>query len=562
MKRNVWICTLILTMVCLTFVLCGSDAQGNIDDIVMDAPNTLNALEAEYSLDAAKSILGNEDASGNVELLYNANDEAEYLLVTANEGGYVIFHRMTGSLMEAGEFGSSPYADQEGKEYYFGPSNYVVANAQGVKTDIMRGGDISRERLDEMHQNMSEIRSLIVERAEIKSYERMISLYGASKAGDQGEEKSKRNSVNGDWYTNPYDREVDIDAFIEIEHSDFYEGLITASEYGYNSHGSCKFVSTVLLLRYYDMFYAPSLIPNENIPEAWIQVCDSARDVLGQNAYGDTEYYDCSIDVTNDSIYEALHKFLIASETKIGFSIFGTHGYSVKRYNNGLPSCIDVDNSNIIALMDDDAFNRAKILIDGDNPVALQIAYNSNSGSGIHAVVAYGYLENDAGKYYKTHFGWPGNSYTSIVLPHYFVSTEINYLDIFDYHTTNNAHNCVNVGYISNQSVGCFGNEGHYYVADIDTHYCGCGLLESHGEQGEITSHNNQCYRTCEKCDFEYMISHIGYRYERYSIGKHYKICVNCGSVEEESHKMVQGAFGCILCGYGVGGNVSPKGVN
>ena len=34
MKRNVWICTLILTMVCLTFVLCGSDAQGNIDDIV------------------------------------------------------------------------------------------------------------------------------------------------------------------------------------------------------------------------------------------------------------------------------------------------------------------------------------------------------------------------------------------------------------------------------------------------------------------------------------------------------------------------------------------------
>ena len=340
MKHNIWICTLILTMVCLTFVLCGSDVQGNIDDIVMDAPNTLNALEAEYSLDAAKSILGNEDAGGNVELLYNANDEAEYLLVTANEGGYVIFHRMTGSLMEAGEFGSSPYADQVGKKYYFGASNYVVANAQGVKTDIMRGGEITEEQLSTMHQNMVEIRSIVVERSDTKTYKTLITTARTASQEKQNYGCDSRSTDIVAWQQNPFENQVDINAFVEVENSNYIQALKSDDEFGNNTHGSCEFVADVLMLRYHDMFESTAIIPNsiENIPNSWRYVCNNlAFDKYDHRGYSYPKY-SCEIQ-DSDTVYEILHKFLIGIS---GITQFGDYTNVISMYNNFLPSCIQI----------------------------------------------------------------------------------------------------------------------------------------------------------------------------------------------------------------------------
>ena len=115
MKRKTLLFSLILVMACLSLALLGSDTpDGNLtmdeDDfveLVVDAPLSLNYLESVYSLKAVNQIVGNEGEDGFAEVLYNANDEAEYVLATAEEGGYAIFHRMTGALMEAGEFDAS-----------------------------------------------------------------------------------------------------------------------------------------------------------------------------------------------------------------------------------------------------------------------------------------------------------------------------------------------------------------------------------------------------------------------------------------------------------------------
>ena len=496
MKRKTLLFSLILAMVIISLALCGSDTpDGNLSmdeddfvELVVDAPLSLHYLESVYSLKAVNQIVGNEGEDGFAEVLYNANDEAEYVLATAEEGGYAIFHRMTGALMEAGEFGMSPYAGQSGKKYYFGPSNYAVKDANDVTTDIMRGGVMTTELITTMHQYMAQKRTEVVESAGIKNYAEMQNALVSFQTyeAQQNGEAVAAETVSTPWSGNPYANHVDVNAFAEIEHSYFYKELKDESEFGNNTHGSCKFVSTVLLLRYYDAYYAPALIPNDSIPQAWIDVCADAIDILGKDKYGNVNYYSCEVS-QEDSVYEALHKYLIAEAANTGFSIFGTHGYSVTRYNNGLPSCISVSNTKDTLQVDNELFNNVKGRIDNNAPSAVSIGYEveSTGSSGFHVIVVYGYLENESGKYYKAHFGWDGCS--AIIVPHNFASGESNYLSVTDAHSEGNEHNCTQYG---TKSGLCFANEGHkYYPADDGLgHLCGCGTTETHEGLGIIES--------------------------------------------------------------------------
>ena len=496
MKRKILLFSLILVMACLCLALLGSDTpDGNLtmdeDDfveLVVDAPLFLHYLESAYSLKAVNQIVGNEGEDGFAEVLFNANDEAEYVLATAEEGGYAIFHRMTGALMEAGEFGMSPYAGQSGKKYYFGPSNYAVKDVNGVTTDIMRGGVMTTEQITTMHQYMAQKRTEVVESAGIKNYAEMQNALVSFQTyeAQQNGEAVAAETVSTPWSGNPYANHVDVNAFAEIEHSYFYKELKDKSEFGNNTHGSCKFVSTVLLLRYYDAYYTPALIPNDSIPQAWIDVCADAIDILGKDKYGNVNYYSCEVS-QEDSVYEALHKYLIAEETNTGFSIFGTHGYSVTRYNNGLPSCISVSNTKDTLQGDNELFNNVKGRIDNNAPSAVSIGYEveSTGSSGFHVIVVYGYLENESGKYYKAHFGWDGCC--AIIVPHDFASGESNYLSVTDAHSEGNEHNCTQYG---TKSGLCFVNEGHkfYPTGDGLCHFCACGETHTHEGLGIIES--------------------------------------------------------------------------
>ena len=551
MKRKTLLFSLILAMVIISLALCGADApDGNISmdeddfvELVVDAPLSLHYLESVYSLKAVNQMVGNEGEDGFAEVLFNANDEAEYVLATAEEGGYAIFHRMTGALMEAGEFGASPYAGQSGKKYYFGPSNYAVKDVNDVTTDIMRGGVMTTEQITAMHQYMAQKRTEVVESAGIKNYAEMqkalvsFQTYEAQQNG----EAVVASVEGGTWNTNPYEDEVNVGSFTEIEHSEFYKNMVSVRDFGYNSHGSCKFVTTVLLLRYYDAFYHPSLIPDQDIPAAWENVCNNANDVADPTDLN-RDKFKCDID-ENDSVYEGLHKFLIATSDSV---VFSTYGFDTTDYNATLPSCIQVDNTKLVRIPNT-AFNSAKEFINDNTPVAMLINYTDDNGAGSHAVVAYGYLENSNGKYYKAHFGWPEQvysytnsqgqteydtySFSSIILPHRFFSVELNYLTITDLHTDSSQHNCSQYGMVGGQAVSCFANEGHKYYPSDDGlgHLCGCGITETHEGLGIIESwedylaYNADNYRTlflqgkmdefyhstaCEKCLQHYDPTH------------------------------------------------------
>ena len=660
MRRKFFLGTLVCIMVCLSLALCGSASpnenifseEADFVEIIVDAPNTLNNLESIYSLRALKSIVGNESEDGNVELLYNANNEAEYILVTAEEGGYAIFHRMTGSLMEAGEFGNSPYTGQTGKKYYFGPSNYVVETSSGAKTDIMRGGEITSDQLTAMHRGMAEIRSLVVERSEVTSYSSMVSSLQIANQTAQNARNNSRNIVPEPWIRNPYNNEVQAYEFTEVEHGDFYNSLTDDTQFGHNSHGSCIFVSTVLLLRYYDMFVAPGLLPNETIPQEWIDFCarsDIPEIPHWKNANEDP--YSCRIN-ENNSVYGALHKFLIALEfqgrtaNSSNPAEFGYDGYSVTKYNYTLPTCTTVSNNlqTFHNNVETNVFNSVKAAVDNSDPIAISINYKFATDDDYtgHTLIVYGYLQTENNKYYKTHMGLYNQS--SIIVPSYFASGDCNTLTVQDNHSELHAECSFSVcpsKTLMDTPMSCFASNGHPMLPSESSHNCkfcneqtlhsGIGLMEAwqdytdsifgflsaQSRKDEIfedyadeqyhfcyckecmefltarthermevgwwaqpgytsygvfdgqweylkaphswstPSHSNGCIIRCTDCGFTKGHATNSYRYEKVNFAKHNKICTYCGETVEEAHKLVQGYIGCILCGFGVGGNVA-----
>ena len=489
MKRNVFLGTLIALMLCLSLTLCGSASpDGNISadetefvELDVDAPDSLNYLESVYSLRAVKDILGNDGEEGDVELLYNANDEAEYILTTAEEGGYAIFHRMTGSLMEAGEFGASPYAGQTGKKYYFGPSNYAVEGLSGSKTDIMRGGEMTEAQLTAMHRNMAEIRSLVVERSATKNYSSMLSSLQTARNEEQVASTNARSIPTiGDWHF--YEDEVDVNNFIEVANSEFYKMLTNNCLFGNNTHGSCIFISMLLLLRYYDMFEAPGLLPNETIPQEWIDFC-SGNDIPEILDDENTEPFSCVIQ-SSDSIYEAAHKYLIALEFQ-GETMetpgvqFGLDGYNMSNYNNTLPECTNV--STVNGYLDPvELFSFIQSAIDNNDPIGIGIEYIKQGAIDIsgHAIVAYGYFDAGDVEYYKVHMGW-GN-FSSIILPWYFAEGDYHLLSVQDNHS-NNSPKCENIVCTKknrNQQVVCFAGNGHPMLPSQEGLYHSCSFCD------------------------------------------------------------------------------------
>lgn len=477
MKRNVLLFLLIFVMACLSLALCGSDmTDGNLtmdeDDfveLVVDAPQTLHYLESVYALKALNQMVGNVGEDGYAEVLYNANDEAEYVLATAEEGGYAIFHRMTGALMEAGEHGTSPYAGQSGRKYYFGPSNYAVGDEQ-TKTDVMRGGEISAEQLSAMHRYMAEKRTQVIERSETKSYANMLKTLQTDNTAVQQSDISVMNVITGPWKNNPYARDLSIANFTNVADSYIFEYSYGKQTFGYNSHGSCSIVALTLLMKYYDQTVAPGLIPGNKdaIPNFWFDECADAP--LIESDYG---LYDCEI-LSSDSVYEAVHKFLIAiSETDtLGPSRY-CQSLAILNYGILLPNCTDLGMNSYTESDIDELFDKIKQQINSNTPVKLSIVYREQVGTEDmhHAIVVYGYYDNGNGdKYYRTHFGWESSS--SIIVPHIFANADYDTLSVTNHQQYHNENSCT--------YGDCFSNNKHTISPTQYGHICSCGETVSH----------------------------------------------------------------------------------
>ena len=526
MKRKTLLFSLILAMVIISLALCGADApDGNISmdeddfvELVVDAPLSLHYLESVYSLKAVNQMVGNEGEDGFAEVLYNANDEAEYVLATAEEGGYAIFHRMTGALMEAGEFGASPYAGQSGKKYYFGPSNYAVKDVNDVTTDIMRGGVMTTEQITTMHQYMAEKRALVVDRSETKSYANMLSALQTANTAEQQGEASVMSAVSGDWKTNPFANRVSISDFTNVANSYIFEYSYGKQSFGHNSHGSCGVVALVLLMKYYDITVAPGLIPStvDDLPQTWIEECLFAPEIPHYND-PTREYYSCAIE-SGDSVYESLHKYLIALSNETEFpSTSAGRARAVYYYNLILPDCTSFGVAGVSKQNIEESFNEIKTMIDNDTPVKMGINYretDEQEETSSHAIVAYGYYDNgENGKYYRTPFGWDGCS--SIVVPHIFANNYYERLYMGDnfYHT----------GYNSCVYENCFSKNKHIAMPQGNSHVCSCDEVEEHVGIGAMEIWANYAnYNANNKINDLYNLSNVRNEYG------HFNACSEC----------------------------------
>ncbi len=506
MKKK-FLCTLLAcSIVISTFVLCGAnfdlskldlEAGSSAQIYIGSIPSAPDTLEVTYALQAVNAQLGHDCEDGYVETLYNAEGQAEYLLAVAADGGYAIYHRVTGDLMELGEFGASPYAEQSGTKYYFGPSNYAVKN--GTETvDVMRETVMDVSDVQNASSYMSEIRTEVVSKSEIKTYSDMLSVLRDAKEGDVSTASIPTDGT--DWESNPYLNEVSISNFINVPDYQLFSETTSNEYFGENASGSCIYVSTVLLLRYADYTKEPGLIPNKksDIPQMWKDYTNGKTVLSSDNkkvsSGGTEEVFDCTI-TDNDSAYEALHKFLIALDSP---EKFGSTGWDVSNYYNTLPQCFNLSNNfgNVSTTIM--RFNIAQTLIAQGNPVAVSIRYYditngvADTTTTGHAIVAYGYYQNGNNMYLRAHFGWEDCS--SIIVPYYYLSGKINYLDVTNTHGTN-IHSCTNQRTITlggtQYTVDCFAPSVHQVISYTTSHKCACGLNETHSGVGLISEFNS-----------------------------------------------------------------------
>lgn len=484
-----------------SFALSG--ANFNFDDVIAeeipsaqvhfaDIPGKVDTLEADFALQAVNSQIGHDCYGGYVEPLYNAEGQAEYLLAEAEDGGYAIYHRVTGDLMELGEFGSSPYDGQTGKKYYFGPSNYAVKN-NSETVDVMRNTVMDVEDLQTASSYMTSIRTEIVSKSEVKNYEEMLSSMREIRYNELSVQSIPKDGTV--WSDNPYLDEVDIDDFTNVDDYELFTDARYVQTFGDNTHGSCIFVSTVLLLRYADFTENMGIIPNrvDEIPQMWKDYCENktvqASDNVKKKLKDDeSPTYSCKIE-NNDSAGEALHKFLIAldSPTK-----FGNTGWDVSKYAATITDCVSLTNTFYDSLSISDVSDIAQAQIYRSNPVAVSINYyrsttNDKGGHDFvgHAIVAYGYYESSERMYFRTNFGWDYAS--SIIVPDYYLSGRVNYLNVTTHHSEND-HSCEEQKTIvlggNTYTVDCFSKDGHQFRPHGLYHLCACG---------EVAFHPNDC---------------------------------------------------------------------
>ncbi len=484
-----------------SFALSG--ANFNFDDVIAedipsaqvhfaDIPGKVDTLEADFALQAVNSQIGHDCYGGYVEPLYNAEGQAEYLLAEAEDGGYAIYHRVTGDLMELGEFGSSPYDGQTGKKYYFGPSNYAVKN-NSETVDVMRNTVMDVEDLQTASSYMTSIRTEIVSKSEVKNYEEMLSSMREIRYNELSVQSIPEDGTV--WSDNPYLDEVDIDDFTNVDDYELFTDARYVQTFGNNTHGSCIYVSTALLLRYADFTDNMGIIPNEKskIPQMWkdfcenktVQVADSVK--LKDNQ---SPTYTCEIK-KNDSAGEALHKFLIALDSP---AKFGYTGWDVSKYAATITDCVSLTNTFNNSLSISDVSDIAQAQIYRSNPVAISIRYyddekNDKGGHDLtgHAIVAYGYYESLERMYFRTHFGWRNSS--SIIVPDYYLSGDVNYLNVTTQHSEND-HSCEEQKTIvlggNTYTVDCFSKDGHQFRPHGLYHECACGEVAFHPNYPEL----------------------------------------------------------------------------
>ena len=545
------------------------------------ASDYIDAYEYYCLIEAANNILDIKEGDLiNIDILYTLDKKPNYVLISTNYSGYIIFHRLSGVIIEMSFENQSQFNRVKNSTFYYaGPNNYFVKENNIFKNIIsekhIKSDDIETY-VDDFNKKTKEI-VVLSNKSTTNIHKKLKKYY----------QQNNRDISLEDWEDNPFYNDID---FTQITYILDYIAFATATDYGcfaFNRGGSCVYVALSLLLRYYDYYINDCILPDnlyqivdiendlycENnlyIPQSWKNACYNVN-IQDSDS---NETYSMTIG-DNFNTYEALHNYLICLS---GIQQFGTPAINdpIDLYFNNL-DCINSYSYQICNALNINSLNNSLVsLINQNIPVYTTMYSERYNGiySGYHATITYGYTTANNIKYYSMHMGWQNCS--NIIVPQSFLGMEYRFISDIDspHNVFLGDQNTNAVYHYSCNNTSCFASLNHNYMCLEYAHICPCGecgyhtslpaiyMLNSyyHPKGGDNLGHTVGCvecvqtkmYSTCDRRvdnpNWDIYSSHT-YRYEDNGL-THSRICSKCEYVYSSgvNHTYIFGK--CIYCGH------------
>lgn len=488
-----------------------------------------------YSLDLSQTLSNNEKnqfknfySDASFKVLYNLNDEPEYILVTLGNNGYGIFNRLTGKLLEGTLENESPYKNVD-KGYYIAQMSYAKGNPEQL-FDINTNQAYEINEINEfkrMQKNLT-IKNIVEVNNNLNDFSKKTAL--------------KSIDLSPEFNLNEIEYELsalDAQQYSNVENDDAIMSWYSENtDYLENSQGTCTQVAMTLLYRYADAVYG-GIIPAEP-PTEWISLCDDYT-ITSE----DMDSLDISM-VQNDPIYVNFTRYLIGLS---GITEGGTNEVEKLRmlnaYNSEINSlgCLNLSVDSRIQNNADVLGNFVSDGIYNNKPTVLSIFSSKGTEIGRHSVLAYGKHGSSTNLKYRIHTGWQNKS-------SYFISSDyVNYSDgktAIQLNVTTNTQHQISSGEGTHNCSNnlCYANNvEHRFLGLEDVHECVCGATGSHS----FTIDGKSMYSGVHKCTYcGYTENHS---YDRYNVLQHH--CEICNRNELHDLLYANGAHLCVnLCGY------------
>ena len=437
-----------------------------------------------------------------IKVLYNMNDEPEYLLVYAEDQGYAVFNRISGQLLEMSENDDNPYEDIS-KGYYLAPFSYASGNLNNL-IDVNTGFSYSTDEkriFKKLQTNLTRKNVL----------QKSLRLNEAVASGEDFEFDNTEYCLSA----------LDASSYTNVAYADtimkWYEGN---GDFLINYNGICSQVALTLLYRYADLVYG-GIIP-QLPPQSWVDACAGNSIVDGEQTV------DFSLENTTNANYTMTNftRYLVKLS---GITTPGTSNnemlQAINTYNAEI-SNIGCLNITALTHTQNNTHNLKQFVLTGINnnrPTAISIFSSKGNEIGRHKVLAYGIYYDLETTLYRVHTGWNWKSsyYISedyVNLSENFTAVQLNVMTNANHNLSYSAdsHSCNN----SN----CYANSvSHRYHSYDEGHICICGKI--------VDEHNWTC----------------AYSNLDHYVGVH--ICEACGAYEEHELQNYSNAFHkCSIC--------------
>lgn len=456
-KRKFLIVTIIVFVVQIA-LLCDSFAfvAYSKQEFKLSKEITLNEIEQFTAYNPSLKL----------QLLYNIKNEAEYIMAYNDNGGYEIYSRISGELLEANFTSDNPYKDIE-KGYYLSVLTYAYNDNNSLK-EIKTGHTYTKSEKERIIVNSERIKEKHINKRKTKQYSINDSIPNVD-----------LNDISFNFSI------TDLSSFTSVSHPEVFMQMYDNAKFGDNTAGSCTVVASTLLYQYADYVYG-GVIPALPL-QSWINATNG-HIVIGTEKIPGTnqlQTYDCTMTYTSNLDYTGsnLHKYLIYLTGAETFGVSdGQMLSAISSYNNEVMNrgCIYINTFSTIQTSVSNVYNTlCNSLIVYKMPMKISI-FSNNKETGRHAVVAYAckYDTEYNSYYFRIHTGWENPNNCVINGDFLNVSEGHSMYNIvptaIENHVLSTAHHCNNNNCFFN------GTTHKYYSNNQNQHICVCGSTGTH----------------------------------------------------------------------------------